>query len=405
MTLNQVRPGDLIDAASWNNLLAEINALNTRVTQLEGGISSNNPLQINEIVPPDTLMINQEIQVLGQGFAPANHASDNIVTMGGRPVERFLPGTGPTKLVFNVPTIPGVPRDDVVLMVRYQNSNASRVVSVASSVVIPTGRLVITDVTTLIQPPGQINIGGTYTFWFELDSQTLPAGETYQLSFNYSNAIGANITDWNTSSHLVNASGGTLVSNLLQIELGQPVRIGVNFTVPAGAASVNLRLSARSRNNDSGLSTAFGPIPITVGVAQDVPDPRVTFVPQAFAAGAAGRLSGQGFEVPYSGLARLGVLAEMLATAPANGHYRFTATLEPDNGSWQLTNPSPSAPVFVNAGHDQLFEVNARLNTSADSGGGHPEGRTLVVTVEQIDGTVENRFRSWRRIPIQGYTP
>jgi hypothetical protein len=332
--------------------------------------------------------------------------SGNIVSMGGILIERFLSGSDANRLRFQVPSVPGVPRSDVVITVRYQNSSDSRTVSVNPAVVIPTGRLLITDVTGTVSPPGTILVGNSYTFWFDLDSQTIPGGESYLLSATYQNITGSTAAAWSAASSLLSGTGGPLTSNPLRLNPGQPGRVGVRFTVPAGANRADMTFAAQSVNNDEGLSTSIGPIPIIVGQTQEVSDPRVSFAIPPIEDGVPARLvteaGRQILEVRYRTSVRVTLVAEMTSGAPENGQYQFSVALEPNNGPWVLTSPSPAQGVTtpVNSGNDQTIEVTARVNADAAAGGAHPEERTLLVSVQRVGG---DNFRSFRRIPIRGF--
>jgi hypothetical protein len=356
---------------------------------------------IDRVSPTGTLTVGQEIEVQGRGFA--SQVTGNVVSMGGILIERFLPTPDPSRLRFSVPNISGVPRTDVVITVRYRDSSDSRTVSVNPAVVIPTGRLMITDVTGSVSPPGTILAGNTYTFWFDLDSQTLPGGESYRLSATYSNAAGANVAAWNAATSLVSATGAALSSTTLRLNPGSPVRVGVKFTVPSGATRADLTFVAQSVNNDAGLSTSLGPIPIVVGVVQPVSDSRVSVVMPAIEDGVTNvRIADGGIiEVRYRSNPRLNFLAEMNAGAPATGDYQFSCALEPDPGPWALTSPSPAptTTVPVSSNNDQTIQISARLNADAVAGS-NPEARTLLVTVQQIGG---EGILSFRRFPIRGF--
>jgi hypothetical protein len=394
----RVRPGDLITASFMNRLLDRLKACEDK---LAVGTGTGSSLFIDSIVPSGTLSVGQQIEVHGRGFA--DPVSGNIVTMGGMVIERFLPGSTPSILIMTVPNIPGVPRSDVVLTVRNGTSSDSETLNVIPAVVVPVGRLMITDVTGTVAPPGTITVGGTFTFWFDLESQTLPGGETYNFSTSYANASGSTVAAWLAATVMVSSTGSPLGSSTMRLNPGSPVRIGVRFTVPTGAARVELTLVAQSVNNPSGLSTAMGPIPIVTGVAQPVSDPRVSVLMPPIEDGVANvRIAGDGtIEVNYRTNPRLTFLAEMNAGAPTMANYRFTCSLEPDPGAWALTSPSPAPttvlPVARNS--DQTIEVNARLNADP-AGGSHPEARVLLVAVEQQGG---DNFRSFRRFPIRGF--
>lgn len=395
---DHVNPGDLITANFMNDLLRRLKAVEDALAAPGTGTGSS--LFIDRIVPSGTLTVGQEIEIEGRGFA--DPVSGNIVTMGGMVIERFLPGSSSTRLILTVPSISGVPRDDVVLTVRNGTASDSEVLNVVAPVIIPVGRLMITDVTGSVSPPGTITVGGTFTFWFDLDSQTLPGGESYHLSATYANATGSNIAAWNAATTLVSATGSALSSTTLRLNPGSPVRVGVRFTVPTGATRIEQTFVAQSVNNDAGLSTSLGPIPIEVGVVQPVSDSRVSVLMPPIEDGVSNvRIAADGtIEVRFRQNPRLNFLAEMNASAPVTGNYQFSCTLESGAGPWALTSPSPAptTPVPVSRNNDQTIQVSARLN--ADPVAGNPEARTLLVSVQQVGG---EGILSFRRFPIRGF--
>jgi hypothetical protein len=290
----------------------------------------------------------------------------------------------------------------VVLTVRNGTASDSETLNVIPAVVIPVGRLLITDVTGSVAPPGTITVNNTFTFWFDLESQTLPGGESYRLSATYANNTGSTIAAWNAATTLVGGTGSALSSTTMRLNPGAPVRVGVRFTVPPSSSRIDLTLVAQSINNDAGLSTSMGPIPIVIGAVQQVSDPRISIVLPAVEDGVANmRIANDGtIEVHYRTNPRLNFLAEMNASAPTTGNYQFSCVVDGDAGPWGLTSPSPAptSTIPVSRNNDQTIQISARLN--ADVATGHPEARTLLVTAQQVGG---EGILSFRRFPIRGF--
>jgi hypothetical protein len=402
----RVKPGDLITADLMTQIMEAVEDLDNRVTALQSsGVGYGAPV-ITELIPSDQIRIGQELTIKGSNFMPENRAP--IVSVGGASIVRFKQVPQDTILVFNILShIPGVPNDFPVIVDNRHGAD-SKMITILPVLEIPTGQLAITEQLAGI---GEILIGQTYDYWFDLISKTT-IGETYRLTPVFDNIVGAATKDdWEANSQLVNHEGAVMSSNLLPLGAFQPpVRVGIRITIPDGAESANLVLHAQSLNNDLGLSKSSGSIPVVVGETQPVSDPRVGFELQDFI-GPYGNIAKppevevDTIEVPYEGYARV----KVLATLDVSGEYNYSAAIESAPAdTWELTNPSPNQS-SEGAGDTELFGVNAILQASAPAAGSdHPEQGFLVITVTRSEGAPPDpigSFESFKRFPIRGYVP
>lgn len=104
--IQPVRPGDVISAAAWNDLLDQLNDLNTRLTHLETGGSGSGAI-VTGFSPPSQIEVGKELTIFGKFDFPPGL---NSVSVDGQPVLTFRPGSNDSQLLFLVPTgitIPG----------------------------------------------------------------------------------------------------------------------------------------------------------------------------------------------------------------------------------------------------------------------------------------------------------
>src|SRR3970282_2794299 len=103
----KVQPGDLITTDLANQMLADISDLQVRVLNLEVAGSGSGQVVIERILPSDTVVVGQVIQIWGKNFDFSIGAQqvffDNTPPTGG-----FKLGSSDNALIVEVPMIPGV---------------------------------------------------------------------------------------------------------------------------------------------------------------------------------------------------------------------------------------------------------------------------------------------------------
>lgn len=398
----QVRPGELITAELINQILAELESLQVRVTRLEatGSSTGTSPLPTPVIteVRPSEVQIRHQVEVLGRDFP--DPVDEGTADVDGARILRYI-STSPTRLVFEIPpTISPLPKDVDVTVRNGGRSGKSRI-RVIPERVIPEGRIVIADKTPEL---GTILVGRPFTFVFELDSQTtIP--EDYRLEVRYTDAVGtATLADWSRGTTLTLLTGRAVPIPMTIARLS-PVRVNVNITIPAGATSVNMALRAVSVNNDAALTTASTSLPIRVGSSQTVNDHRIQFVIVdlgPFANARKATIDGlQGVEVAFRNAEDLAVNAHF----DVAGTYAYSVLIESNEAGIWVPGATVPPSSIESAGGQQDISVNLRLTASRDPSGAHPEKRFMVIKAARTDTDATGRFESTLRFPIQGFAP
>ncbi len=385
---SEVRPGDLITADLVNQILNELAGLNTRVSILEAAGQPSTKVTLKPYL--GSVHIGDEITLEGTNFAvPVNL---NVVMMGDVRITQFNPGTDSNHLVFNVPNISGVPKDETV-SVTNSNGSASITIALLPEVHVPVGSMVVTVVPA---NTGPIQVGQTYNFPFILDSQTnIP--ETYLVAALFSNLVGSSLDAWSTNTRITNLTG-QIVSKVT-VAPGSPVTVRVVVTVPSGATSVDMALQVNSSNapNDNLLNPPPTPISIEVGQAPNVSDPRTSF--EHFVVAPRERLVN---DTVLGQVVRAPVGQQTLVRVEANftvaGDYNYSAKLVPASpaGAWSVTVTSPNPPTTPETpGSSQSITAQLSANTTDTL-----SSRTLEIHATRNGPDGEN-FDSWFSIPIQ----
>lgn len=415
-TIQKVRPGDLITADLMNSLIDEILALRTKVEQLEkAGISA--PVDVVSL--GGSLRVNEILEVHGTGFSVPPEV--NTVKVGPTVVENFV-SVSPTLLRFYIPPVQGAPRNVTLSVTNARGGSDTFDFYVLERLTKPTGRLVFAE-----DPAngalGTITIGTPYTFKLTATSQT-DVGESYIFTATFSDAVGASAASWAASARIVDSvgteistapvSGATAVQTTQSRKLdpGIPVTLGVRVTVPAGATSVSLVLSATSVNNPNTTELQITPVPIkiVVGAAPQASDSRVTFARAAFGPFSTVRPVVEGgveiLEIPFNGTGQIGytLTFKNRDSKLVAGSYVYDAVLDPPGTSPWTIDKSLLAGSTEQDGSTQQIGVILKLDAPATRGGAHPEARTLVVTATRT-GTPTDPVESFIRVPVRGYTP
>jgi hypothetical protein len=394
----EVRPGELITAELMNQILGQLESLELRVAALESQpTGGGEPVPIISDWSPKPVAVRQRLDVTGLNF-PATPSATSV-DLDGNFVTHFISANA-TSMSFEVPPgIQSVPRD-VPLTIRNGQRSATVQVSVKPEAVIPKGTMFVNDVTPSL---GLIETGKTYTFVFELDSQTIPS-EQYQVGVLYSDAVGtATAQTWKQNTTLRLANNAALPS---EVTVGPESKVTVKaeVTIPAGATSVNFALRAVSVNNPAELTKTSKLIGIKVGDTQVPSDPHTTFSINIFGPLANARktqIDGiDGIEVVYNKSELLKVTAHFTA----DGTYEHTVEMEaPDPNIWALTF-APKTTAEVSGGEEVISFTLGLKKTTADPSGAHLEKKFMVVRSKRTNADGTGQFTSFTRFPVQGFT-
>src|SRR4051794_24689959 len=255
-SLAHVNPGDRITAAFMNALVDEVNSLQEQIDALGTSIPTGPDPVITALEPGTAVSVGAELDVIGRNFGVP--AQQNIVTLDGTPVTGFLPGCTSTLLKFAVPGIGGLPKQ-AELVVRTTEGTARRSLRVVPAVVLPEGRPTLSDVSGSL---GTIEAGHQYTFSFRVDAGGVSIPETYRVEVSYENTQPASVpaSAWTGATALIGVGDGQVT-----VAPATPVTVGAQVTIPAGAASADMRVRVVSVHNDPGSSAIPLTVPIVVG--------------------------------------------------------------------------------------------------------------------------------------------
>jgi|SRR5688572_6266292 len=270
---NRVRPGELITAELMNQILAQLESLETRVTALETSTPGSSGVEITGFDGPTPFRVNQPLTMRGRGFS--NPGELNRLTIGGAPVTRFGFDSTTTQLTFTIPEVPGLAEAGTTVPVRVTNvaneSDTSEL-TLRPAIIVPRGRLEVVYRTPPVMPAGELTITGsrTYVFGFEITA-FVDREARYTLAPTITGSGG-----WTATM----VSEGSEPPNVITIPAGvtgvtRTVRVSV--TVPAAAAGTTGQLTLNVSENTAGTGVVPGnaQISLTIGSPPPTPDTRV----------------------------------------------------------------------------------------------------------------------------------
>jgi hypothetical protein len=296
---SQVRPGELITAELINQILAELESLETRVTALESTKPVTKVVEITGFDGITPFRVGQPVTMKGHGFSVP--AALNKVTIGGVPVTGFGFDSGATQLTFTIPNVTGLTEagTEVPVTVTIQtNDQDTSQLTIRPALLIPKGRIEVVYTNPPVMPTGELNITGarTYIFGFEITT-FVDRDATYTLS------PGITGTGTWTATMLQDAAGGQ--ANVISTPAGvtgvtRAVRVSV--TVPAGQANASagvLTLAVNENTANTEVLPGNGQISILIGSPPPTPETRVRI--SLAGADPPASISGNGARFPRNG--------------------------------------------------------------------------------------------------------
>jgi hypothetical protein len=390
-TVKHVDAAEIIRSSLFNDLIDNIADLQNQIDGL--GTPSTTTTQITSLDPAGDVQEETELDVHGRNFAVP--VGLNTVTLDGKPIEAFLPGSTDTLLRFDVPGgIPGLPK--TMTLVVSANGSDSRAVHVVPSPVSVGGRILFTDKTGDL---GTIAVNTSYVFQFELDGSNLSIAETFRVRARYSGAIGGTTADWDAATTYLGPTGA---NHEVVVAPNARVNVGVAVKVPASAQSVQFHVEFVSVHNDPSSSNSTGSIPIVVGESQGAESGAVSFTfGQSASAdlvfGPIGNENGASVTHGKSPLVTLN------ATYNIGGTYDYARVFEfadgtPDAASpWTADQPVASTQAHPAGATEQVkFKLTAPGNSPADG-----KQRYLRVTATRRETDPPGPVSSYHRFPIQ----
>jgi len=332
MSYTPVKPGDLITAAFFNQVLG---SFDSRISALEASSSSSGQIVIQQLLPLGNFYVQNQMHIVGENFGnPANV----VVTVGGVQVTSFAPGSGNTDLYFDIPPVQGLSQGGSMVSLTVDNSTSPAPASTTFLLfpvqqTSPSGNLFATMTT----PPsvGTITAGNSYVYIFTVTSQT-SLTDNYGLTVTLDSASQA--ADWTAIP--VDATSQNPITSI-QIPQGQNLTtpVGVKVSIPAAAvvgsvATVALTLTSSLKPGISG----FGTTSITVGSA---PTQGNAIGLKIFNPGATGTLAANGSSVAYTSGTNPIVIIFLASLTDGGPNVSYNVSLTFDNTAWAATLQGP----------------------------------------------------------------
>src|SRR5205823_1859720 len=173
----QVRPGELITAELINQILAELESLEVRVTKLEAGgvTTAPTPVDITDLLPHGPLHVDEELTIVGKNFLSPPENNDVSVAgvhIGG---SLFKFSSDKEHLIFNIPPVTNLASlsQPVTVEVRNKNGSDSATLTLLPAVHPPTGRVELAYVIAPVMPDTppearRIQVAQPYAFTYSL---------------------------------------------------------------------------------------------------------------------------------------------------------------------------------------------------------------------------------------------
>jgi hypothetical protein len=394
---NHVEPGDLITAEFMNQLIDEVNSLDSRLALLEaapGGGTSTGPPTLTSRSPSGDLQVGDLLTLNGRNFAPLQNAR---VRLGSATISSFNPGSDGDRLVFAVPASAGTtfPLNTTVTVQTPQGSSNALSVRINERPVTTAGAVYVDDQTP---PMGTVVADQDYPVQWRVRSETT-APVQYAFSLLFSDVDPASsLAEWQ--------SAATLSPTSREVGATTPATVSGTVKIPSGANRAMVRFRAAS---EDGLFVAVSaPILLEEG-ASITSDPRIQLLlsvpqpdtnPDGQANNVTVRTEAGGRQtvlVPRGQLGYVQVLVNFHDTGPHPATYKFAGAFEGDDHGWTIGNARPRQ-LTQNAPNDQQF-VNYRI-TAPSSAGTHAARLLAKATRVQADGTTTD-FESFVRVAIE----
>jgi len=270
-----VNSGDLITANLMNQILNELNSLETRVTNLESAQPGSGGVPVVDPLPSTLFHIGDTLTVSGENFSPlaTTVVSINEAMVGA---SQFLGGSGDTKLVFQIPVVQNLDPGGTPVKLTVSNPNgvsAPAIFTLApQQVALPDGDLFVA--LSAVSPAGKITAGTAYSFSFTVRAIT-SEDETYTLTPFITAPSSEN---WPIPT--VSVSGQQVSQYLIPQGLapnGSTITVSLALTVPAAGTTAAIRLAVVSTRNPAKLSSSSGDVAVAVSgtpvAAQDAFSP------------------------------------------------------------------------------------------------------------------------------------
>jgi IPT/TIG domain-containing protein len=347
INVQKVKAGDLITATYVNSIVDALNSLQEQIDAIDVSAPSTGSKPVITNVDPSPVPLASTMTIHGHNFAVP--ASLNTVTVDGTPLNDFPAGSNDQNLLVSVPgnLTPGT-KSLVVQTTAGGASDPKSVTFIAADIEIA-GQVLLTNTSGSL---GEINVGDTVLFQFQLDGTAMNVPEQFSIVATYENVVGSSLTAWNSATSYIGTSG---TDHQVTVSPLSPGNVGVQVHIP-DATSADLIVQAVSVNNDPESSSVPQTIPIVIGEAPPAADPSIVI-----ALGTNNRPSvhpnaaGDGLDIRFGASAIITIETDMVHA----GDYLFEGAVQnPDTAIWEVLN----LPQTIHFGDGQGQEVQFRLH-------------------------------------------
>lgn len=322
MPLQEVRPGDLITAADWNDLIQKVQDLEDRVDALTN--TGGGPI-IDQVLPSETRRIGEDLDLQGRNFGFSQGA--HRVFFNGIRAINFRAGSSDTRLLFEIPTVPGVAEagTPVEMLVTNASGTASRTITLQPRLVQQQGNI---SLTFQGSDPVSPTPGVLATFNYRLESQALlPTTVTLTPSLS--------VAAWQPNLRLVDATGQSLQNRPITLQPNEVILFSLRIDpIPAGTAgntpfTVGVAAIANGVPGAQDLGRPF-----TVGTPAEQPDPTVTTLDYNGTSSPSGIVFGNRIIMATPGDATIQLRAEFNVASPQT--YNVEVAIDPAAQGWSV---------------------------------------------------------------------
>lgn len=358
---DEVQTGDLITAKFMNDIVAEIQLLQTKVAVLEASAIGSTAVTIYGLIPPSgEVKVGGELQAIGKNFGYSSGALRVDIDRTHR-VFTFKDGSSDERLIFDIPTtiidVPAAGRA-ATLTISNANSSAYRTLQLQTPLQLSGG----IDVVPNDPQPTTPEEGKPYTFEFAMHSRaSLDATWTIKPVID----VTFKLEEWTKNLRVLGANGAEIPSRQIPLQQGKDTKFYVKIDpIPTGTASIPFTLTVDAQAGS--VSGTSGPLPRIVGIASTPPDTTIKAFVYDYGeikpTGAAGTVDEATIRLPKASSAKVHCLARFSVV----GKYDIAA--KPKSGNW---NAKVSEPV------DAVIEVKENELQNQDG----QTAKTLVITV------------------------
>jgi hypothetical protein len=345
---NPVKPGDLITAAYFNQVLG---SFDKRISALESSIgSSSGAMVITGLSPSGPLHMGDQVTVLGQNFGMPSQVT---VTIDGATVSgsAFLPGSGNNALIFQIPPVQGVPPQGQLVTLAVTNPTSSATYQftlLPYTLTIPTGQLFV----SMTGPPsvGSITAGNSYIFVFTITSST-SLTDNYTLAASLDSASAA--AQWTVATVVPSGAQAGNALNQVTIQNGQNITttVGVKVTIPANpvVTSGQITLTVTSQTNPTGLFGS-GVSTVTPNAAPPPPNTISITIAAVTASSSGATFTGSSMTLPHGSTS---AVVAVQALCPNAGSYAYTGPTFGAAG-WAGSVVKPPSPFTTTAANQSV---------------------------------------------------